>query len=143
MQFKKGAFLTLKTVRPMVFKYDYSTLSLAWDVIDSLPHLFVVMSWYCYYCEVLVMPDFEPNEYLFTKHADKGKERWEIFAWATREIMSKEGGLIKCDLPNRFKNTYYKFVMGHKATIDPKELVIDEQVGSNSSPNASPAKIIE
>jgi hypothetical protein len=30
---------------------------------------------------------------LFEKHSDKGYERWEIYAWAIREIMSKAGNL--------------------------------------------------
>lgn len=39
------------------------------------------------------LPDFEPNEYLFTTHADKGKARWEIYAWAVREVIMEHGGL--------------------------------------------------
>lgn len=127
MQFKKGAFLTLKTVRPIVLKYNVGSVSLAWDVIDNLPHLISMFSWYCYSCDILIFPDFEPNEYLFTTHADKGQEQWEIFAWATREIMSKEGGLQKCELSNRVKNIYYKFVSGHIDSIDPKDLEEPEQ----------------
>jgi hypothetical protein len=38
------------------------------------------------------LPIFQPNDYLFEKHRDKGKEKWEIFAWAVRDIMAKHGG---------------------------------------------------
>ena len=38
-------------------------------------------------CEVGVLPPMVPTEYLFEKHADKGKERWEIYAWAVREVI--------------------------------------------------------
>ena len=37
------------------------------------------------------MPDFEPNEYLFSTHADKGGSRWEIYAWAVRDAMMRAG----------------------------------------------------
>jgi hypothetical protein len=40
-------------------------------------------------CRITEMPDFEPNEYLFETHMDKGNDRWEIYAWAVRDIMLK------------------------------------------------------
>lgn len=43
-------------------------------------------------------PPFIPNDYLFETHKDKGKEKWEIFAWAVRDIMAKESGLEKDDV---------------------------------------------
>ena len=48
---------------------------------------------------VHILSDFEPNEYLYTNHADKGNEKWEIFAWATRDIMAEATNMDKCDLP--------------------------------------------
>jgi hypothetical protein len=44
-----------------------------------------------------VLPDFIPNDYLFETHKDKGTEKWEIYAWAVRDIMSKTSGLKKLD----------------------------------------------
>ena len=38
-------------------------------------------------CEVIELPDFYPTEYLYKTHFNKGQEKWEIFAWAVREIM--------------------------------------------------------
>ncbi len=40
------------------------------------------------------LPIFVPNEYLYKTHADKGPERWQIYAWAIREIIAKEGNLV-------------------------------------------------
>jgi len=45
------------------------------------------------------MPPFTPNDYLFEKHADKGKEKWEIFAWAVRDAMMKSGNFESIDIP--------------------------------------------
>lgn len=64
-------------------------------------------------CEVNRLPDFEPNEYLFKTHADKGKERWEIYAWAIREIMAKEGGFELSDSVVKDRTPYYYYLMGH------------------------------
>ena len=60
-----------------------------------------------------ILPDFEPNEYLFETHGNKGKERWEIFAWAVRDIMQKNGEFGICDMSLREKDDYYKFMNGH------------------------------
>ena len=60
------------------------------------------------------MPDFEPNEYLFETHADKGSERWEIYAWALRDAMMKAGGFKQCDMPLRVKVQYENYLMNYK-----------------------------
>lgn len=49
------------------------------------------------------MPKFIPNEYLFKTHADKGTERWEIYAWAVRDAMMKCGQFEQCDISFRVK----------------------------------------
>lgn len=38
------------------------------------------------------LPQFIPNDYLWETHKDKGKEKWQIYAWACRDIMSKMEG---------------------------------------------------
>ena len=34
---------------------------------------------------------------MFSKHADKDVERWEIYAWAVRDAISKAGGFQLCE----------------------------------------------
>jgi len=92
MPFKQGAFLTEKRIKPILMNYSQGTVSPALDIMEFLPLAIMMLSWGCYCCEVTVFPDFEPNEYLFTTHADKGQERWAIYAWALREILAKHGG---------------------------------------------------
>lgn len=48
-------------------------------------------------CEVVTLPEFQPNEYLFETHKNKGKERWEIFAWAVRDAMMTIGNFTECN----------------------------------------------
>ena len=95
------------TYKPVVLKYsDRNSFSTSYDCIrlDSL--IFMNLSWCFMRATVLDLPEFQPNEYLFKKHADKGKERWEIIAWALRDIMSKAGKLKKNELKIRDKRFY-------------------------------------
>ena len=53
------------------------------------------------HCTINIMPDFQPNEFLFENHKHsndhmaneeiKENERWETFAWAVRDAMIKAG----------------------------------------------------
>lgn len=89
--FKKGAFSAEKAVEPMYMKYQWHTFNPSFDCMEFFPHAVLLTSWCFTRCSVRIMPPFQPNEYLFEKHADKGKERWEIFAWAVRDAMIKAG----------------------------------------------------
>ena len=99
MSFKRGAFQALKAVKPVILKYSYGTFSPAYDVIPFWPMIIMQMSLFDFKCEVLELPTFVPNEYLFTHHANKGKDRWEIYAWAIREAMSLAGDIEKSEAP--------------------------------------------
>ena len=92
IKFKKGGFFAEKTVRPIFMKYGYFQLSPAFDTMEFLPLAILMLSWNCFTCTVNILPDFQPNEFLFETHKDKGNERWEIYAWAVRDIMCKQGG---------------------------------------------------
>ena len=80
---------------------------------------------------VLDLPEFQPNEYLFQKHADKGTERWEIIAWALRDIMSKAGHLTKNELRVREMKFYTRFMW-----VDP---MYDTPFRENSEINSEKA----
>jgi len=87
MKFRKGAFYSEKKVQPVFMKFKYGTISPAYDILDFLPLAILNLCFCCFSCVLTILPDFEPNEYLFSTHSDKGKERWEIYAWAIREII--------------------------------------------------------
>jgi hypothetical protein len=44
------------------------------------------------------LPLFVPNEYLYETHKDKGTEKWEIYAWAVRDIIAKSSGKPKLEV---------------------------------------------
>jgi len=41
------------------------------------------------------MPEFTPNTEMLAKHADKGTQSWEIYAWCVRDAISKQSGIPK------------------------------------------------
>jgi len=91
MQFKKGAFHSLRPVTPMVMKFEFGCVNPAFT-LDILPLIILNLSLISYqHCEVNLMPAIYPNEYLFETHKDKGSEKWEIYAWAVRDAMLKCG----------------------------------------------------
>ena len=108
--FKKGVFVPEMKIKPLVLKLHDSSFSPAFDIIEILPMLILLNSWGFTKYECLTFPDFEPTEYLFTTHADKGTERWEIFAWAVRDAMMKGSGLGSDTVTYREKQVYEKFM---------------------------------
>ena len=54
----------------MFMKYKYHTVNPAFDTMEFLPLAILHLSWACFSCEVNVMPDFQPNDYLFETHKD-------------------------------------------------------------------------
>lgn len=81
-------------------------MSPAFDVMEFLPLMILNLSWCFFKCDVYTLPDFQPNDYLFETHADKGKERWEVYAWALRDVMARAGGFDLCDTPIKTKMNY-------------------------------------
>jgi hypothetical protein len=142
LQFKRGAFAGGLAVKPCVLRFSYGTMSPSYDVTPFLP--LVVMN-LCLNCdikvELLELPLFVPNDYLYRNHADKvdtklhnghspepklvdhGSDpnsqlprqplKWEIYAWAVREVMSQASGFIKNDQPYREK-LHYEELLGFK-----------------------------
>lgn len=66
--------------------------------------------------EYAKFPPFVPNEYLFTKSkfAQKGLDRWEIFAESVRTAMSEEMDLPKSELTVSDSVEYQKILFDGK-----------------------------
>lgn len=78
-------------------------------------------------CDVHVLPDFQPNEYFFKKHAQHGEERWEIYAWALRDIMAREGDFGKCNVSLKQKLQYEAYMRGHRDAVHPNEIELNQE----------------
>lgn len=100
LPFKIGGFLSLLPVQPFYQRINcygpdsyLTALAEPSAILFCLCQLFSVHT--CY-----IFPQFIPNDYLFEKHADKGKNKAEIFAWAVRDAMSKEMKVEKFEIEN-------------------------------------------
>lgn len=100
-------------MKPIILKFSYGTLSPAWDIVPFWALIIMHLSLFDFKCEVLELPTFTPNEYLYREHANKGQEKWEIYAWAIREIMSAAGDIEKNDAPYRDK-LQYESILGYR-----------------------------
>jgi hypothetical protein len=136
MKFKLGAFKAEHRITPMFLKYpNKQTVSLAFEVVELLPLWFLHLSCFWYTVEVGIMPDFEPNEYLFTEHADKGTERWEIYAWAVRDAIHKAGSFESTDVPHRVKAQYENYMRRLPGAPQPSEIWADYQKSIGNHPS--------
>jgi len=109
----------------MFIKYaGTSSLSPAYDSIEWLPLFILTLSWAGFSAEITVLPDFTPNEYLYEKHKDKGSERWEVFAWAIRDVLMKHGGFKNCSQPLSEKFRYEQFMQSKKGAVNPHKLSV-------------------
>jgi len=98
LPFKKGAFLSLRPVQPCYATFEHGMVRPTWDVTPIWPLVFLMMTTFEVYKSTLyIMPKFEPNEYMFQKFAEKGKEKWEIYAWCLRDAMAKAANLKVVD----------------------------------------------
>ena len=72
-------------------------------------------------CTLTHLPIFVPNDYLYTTHADKGKEKWEIYAWAIRDIMAKVGDFKLHECSSRHHMNYPRILCGMKTFDAPED----------------------
>ena len=111
--FKKGAFDALKSVKPIVLKYTPSDISTQVNRYAIWPiQIMLTASLKPTVVEVSELPIFIPNDYLFETHKDKGKEKWEIFAWAVQDVIAKVGNFDKTDYSIRHSVNHQRSLFG-------------------------------
>lgn len=93
IKLSKGAFYSLRKVRPMVFNYtEGSQIKASQDVAGFLFHTLVVIACLGIRMDLQVLPVFEPNEFFWKNHWREGKEeKWECYARVIQEIMADVG----------------------------------------------------
>ena len=94
-------------------------LNTASDCVHEAAHYCLIFSSFTVHkTNIHFLPPFVPNDYFWKKHADKGKERWQIYAWAIRDIISRRAKLEKIDRNCNDKYAYRAFVQKKKDTIE-------------------------
>jgi hypothetical protein len=92
--FKRGAFQSLVAIKPLSITYRCPTIHVSNEIItDPILIIFFACNLLPSIAEVTHYPLFEPNEYLWETHANKGQQKWEIYAWALRDMILKDTGL--------------------------------------------------
>jgi hypothetical protein len=61
---------------------------------------------------ITVFPPFAPNDYLYSQHKDKGSEKWQIYAWACRDIMARYAKVPKQDCDGLRAKIEYEKLLG-------------------------------
>ena len=88
--FKRGAFESLKAVTPVTTSFkSYGMVEYSWDCLGFFEQGVATFAGSFTTNTTTILPPLKPTEYMFDKFADKGKSKAEIFAWVTRDIMSK------------------------------------------------------
>ena len=104
MKFRRGAFASLRQVIPCTLKYKVGMVHPAIESLtEAVTTIFLACSFSIIRAEVVVYPVFQPNDYLFEEHKEMGEEKWEIYAWACRDLLSKVGGFGKHDISFKAK----------------------------------------
>lgn len=102
--FKRGAFQGMKTVIPSYVTITSGQIRPYYDTIEMIPLFVLIFSSLAINSVTLhIMPEFTPNTIMLEKHADKGREPWEIYAWCVRDAIAKQSGLPK-ENNNNFKD---------------------------------------
>lgn len=120
VQFKKGAFLSLRPVQPIVLNYwTAGPLTMAYDVLGILNHIHMLGFAIFATVKFKELPVFAPNDYFWKHHWKEGKEeKWQAFARAVREIMAEVGNFRTSEMKMKDKAEYKEKL---KELVKPKD----------------------
>ena len=101
IKFKRGAFESLKAVKPVVLRYENPKWGMKPET-DMLGFgVLLLCSNICGSVKVShdQLPVFKPNDFFWANHWQEGKEeKWEAYARVMREIIAQEAGCGLSDL---------------------------------------------
>ena len=125
LRFKKGAFISLMPIKATILQPNLSNsyhlscggCDVAMNFARSLTQLYVK-------AEYIELPIIIPNEYMYQNFSHLGKDKWEIFAEVTREIMLELGGFKKSNRGIK-DNFRYCSCVEKKTLLDSKTYKIE------------------
>ena len=88
-------------ITPIYLTFEYGDFNTDYGIINLLVIGFMTMCWLRFDLKtnVHILPTFKPTEHMYKKFADKGSERWQAFAHAIRDVLSKKSGMKTSELP--------------------------------------------
>jgi len=90
INFKKGAFASLKPVKPICIKYHNLRCRLQHGDASHY-HYWIIFAMQILACTISYyeMPVFAPNEYFWQHHWDGREDKWVAYARAIRSIIAE------------------------------------------------------
>ena len=88
----------MRSMIPCYFEISHGQIQPTYEIVDlAALNLLMIASLHCRCAKITILPEFTPNTYMLEKHADKGEEPWQIYAWCVRDLISKYSGIPKLD----------------------------------------------
>lgn len=125
LRFKKGAFYSLLPIKATILHPNLSDKyhlacggsDVGMNFVRSLSKLYVN-------AEYIELPIIAPNDYMYKNFAHLGKEKWEIFAEVSREIICELGDFKKSERGIK-DNFRYCSCLEKKTLLDSKTYKIE------------------
>jgi len=118
IKFKRGAFMTLLPLKPMVELIDQTAeCSLSTGALPMFLHMILVCSYFWHNVTFLDLPIIEPTEYMYEnyeKNESEKKEKWMIYMNVTKLIMAECAGLKLSESSFPEKLAYLSEIKGVK-----------------------------
>ena len=120
IKFKKGAFASLRAVKPYVYNY-WSYRGMVTDGACMHIYMYYIMQLGAVWSKVtcLELPVFCPNDYFWENHWDGKQDKAGLFADTMREIMAEVGGYKLSDATVDDKLDFKKILKGKKIEKKP------------------------
>jgi len=110
IQFKRGAFVGLRSIWPKVHKIWSPFQTPFAGAIGGFPYFFIACSILWSSCTKYELPIFRPNDYFFEHHQKEGEQKHDTYARVVRQLMSEASGLQVSDQSVEDKFEYIKIL---------------------------------
>ena len=118
IQFKRGAFMSCRSIWPKIHKWHSYFQSPCTGVVDGLPQYLIGAA--CPFNTVtrVEMPVFRPNEFFWKNHQKEGEENWQTYMRVLRQLMSEVSDLPLTEERIEEKFQYKKILYPPKDKAD-------------------------
>ena len=115
IKFKRGAFMTLLPLKPMVELVDQNAeCTLATGALPMHWHIALVTCYLWNNVTFLDLPVIKPTDYMFEHFRKEGEEKWAVYMNVTKSIMAECAGLKETNDSFEEKLEYLSIIKGKK-----------------------------
>ena len=115
IKFKRGAFMTLLPIKPMVELIDQTDdCILACGIVPMHFHIIYSCCFLWHYDTFLELPTIEPTQFMFQNFQHLGNQKWIIYMEVAKKIMAEASGLDVSEKTFDEKLQYISQITGKK-----------------------------